>query len=68
MQDILAARDCAREHDQVIARLLVDPAIYVDMSEEIERARDLGIRPRSFRAKAGAQQRRRWVARSSPHR
>jgi precorrin-4/cobalt-precorrin-4 C11-methyltransferase len=44
MEDILAAYDRALEHDQVIARLVGgDPAIYVDMSEEIERARDLGI-------------------------
>ena len=44
MQEILAAYDRAREEDLVIARLVGgDPGVYVDMSEEIERARTLEI-------------------------
>lgn len=44
MGEILDAYERARARDLVIARLVGgDPAIYVDMSEEIERARDLGI-------------------------
>jgi precorrin-4/cobalt-precorrin-4 C11-methyltransferase len=44
MAEILAAYDRARDEDLVIARLVGgDPAVYVDMGEEIERARDQGI-------------------------
>lgn len=44
MEDILAAYDRARDRELVIARLVGgDPAVYVDMSEEIERARALEI-------------------------
>jgi precorrin-4/cobalt-precorrin-4 C11-methyltransferase len=44
MAEILAAYDKARAHDLVIARLVGgDPAVYVDMSEEMERARALEL-------------------------
>jgi precorrin-4/cobalt-precorrin-4 C11-methyltransferase len=44
MAEILGAYDRARDEDLVIARLVGgDPAVYVDMGEEIERARDHGI-------------------------
>jgi precorrin-4/cobalt-precorrin-4 C11-methyltransferase len=44
MADILAAYDRARDTDLVVARLVGgDPAVYVDMSEEMERARSLEI-------------------------
>jgi precorrin-4/cobalt-precorrin-4 C11-methyltransferase len=44
MAEILAAYDRARDGDLVIARLVGgDPAVYVDMGEEMERARALEI-------------------------
>jgi precorrin-4/cobalt-precorrin-4 C11-methyltransferase len=44
MDEILGAYDRARDRDLVVARLVGgDPAIYVDMSEEIDRARALEL-------------------------
>ncbi|MGH2984750.1 MAG: SAM-dependent methyltransferase [Solirubrobacterales bacterium] len=44
MEDLLGAYERAAENDLVVARLIGgDPAVYVSMSEEIERARELEL-------------------------